>query len=75
MSAEARQFAEGALLALSGKELQTITVGQKHVMLSYQWSYQRVMIRANEALVARGYLTVRPGQNAVSLLIVVVQHH
>lgn len=75
MSAEARQFAEGALLALSGKELQTMAVGQKHVMLSYQWSHQRVMIRINEALIARSYLTVRLGRNSVSLLIVVVQHH
>ena len=61
MSAEARHLAEGALLALSGKELQTATEGQKHVMLSYQWSFQSIMIRLNEALIARGYLTVSPG--------------
>eukprot|EP01043_Picozoa_sp_COSAG02_P001352 COSAG02_NODE_28_length_51367_cov_70.053932_40_plen_102_part_00 len=59
MGEEARQFAEGALLALSGKDLHAVTEGQKHVMLSYQWSYQSVIARVNEALIARGYLTVR----------------
>ena len=59
MGEEARQFAEGALLALSGKELHAVTESQKHVMLSYQWSYQSVIARLNEALIARGYLTVR----------------
>ena len=40
LSAEARHFAEAALLALSGKELHVILEGQKHVMLSckYAWS-------------------------------------
>jgi predicted class III extradiol MEMO1 family dioxygenase len=34
LSAEARQFAEAALLALSDKELHVDAEGQKHVMLS-----------------------------------------
>ena len=40
LSAEARQFAEAALLALSGKELHVVVEGQKHVMLSCEcpWS-------------------------------------
>jgi hypothetical protein len=39
LSAEARQFAEAALLALSGKELHVDTEGQKHVMLSCEWQH------------------------------------
>ena len=34
LTAEARQFAEAALLALSDKELHVAVEGQKHVMLS-----------------------------------------
>jgi hypothetical protein len=34
LTAEARQFAEAALLALSEKELHADAEGQKHVMLS-----------------------------------------
>ena len=34
LTAEARQFAEAALLSLSDKELHVATEGQKHVMLS-----------------------------------------
>ena len=36
MSAESRQHASAALLALSDKELSVAIDGQKHVMLSYQ---------------------------------------
>ena len=39
MSAEARQFAEAALLALSGKELHAVVEGQKHVMLSCECAW------------------------------------
>jgi hypothetical protein len=74
MSAEAQQFAERALMALSGKELQTVTEGQKHVMLSYSWNYQSIMIRLNEVLIARGYLTVRLGRMTVSLSISFLSH-
>lgn len=34
---EARQHAESALLALSDRQLQAATEGQKHVMLSCEW--------------------------------------
>ena len=34
LSEAARQHAESALLALSGKELHVVTQGQKHIMLS-----------------------------------------
>jgi hypothetical protein len=39
LTAEARQFAEAALLALSEKELHVDAEGQKHVMLSCAWHY------------------------------------
>jgi hypothetical protein len=39
LTAEARQFAEAALLALSEKELHVDAEGQKHVMLSCEWHY------------------------------------
>ena len=39
LTAEARQFAEAALLALSEKELHIDAEGQKHVMLSCAWHY------------------------------------
>ena len=55
-SAESRQFAQAALLALSGKEL-TAAEGQKHVMLSYSWANQSTVQRVNESLLRRGYLT------------------
>jgi hypothetical protein len=31
--------------------------GQKHVMLSYQWSFQATIQRLNESLISRGYAT------------------
>ena len=99
LTAEARQFAEAALLALSEKELHIDAEGQKHVMLSCacacllsvvarlgscsrhassclsvrsamsatdswlnvaradQWDAQPTMIRINESLIERGYIT------------------
>ena len=39
LTAEARQFAEAALLALSDKELHVAAEGQKHVMLSCEWHW------------------------------------
>ena len=39
LTAEARQFAEAALLGLSEKELHIDAEGQKHVMLSCAWHY------------------------------------
>ncbi len=46
LSAETRQFAEAALLALSGKELHVILEGQKHVMLSCKCAWSCVVYRA-----------------------------
>ena len=47
LTAEARQFAEAALLALSEKELHVDVEGQKHVMLSCAWHYcMRMAARA-----------------------------
>ena len=57
LSAEAREIAGAALLALSDKKLHTVMEGQKHVMLSYQWDYQVTIGRLNECLIARGYST------------------
>jgi hypothetical protein len=58
LSAEARDFAQAALLALSDKELQTLTDGeQMHIMLSYQWAGQATVKRINESLLNRGFVT------------------
>ena len=58
LSAEARQFAQAALLALSDKELNHVDVdGQLHVMVSYQWDHQQAIERLNESLISRGYVT------------------
>jgi hypothetical protein len=59
LSAQARDFAQAALLALSDKELQPLAGGeqQMHIMLSYQWDGQATVQRINESLIARGYVT------------------
>jgi hypothetical protein len=58
LSDVARELAGAALLALSDKKLEMVMEGcQKHVMLSYQWSYQPTVKRINESLKARGYVT------------------
>ena len=58
MSAEARQLAGAALLALSDKKLEMVAAGgQKHVMLSYQWDRQSTVMRINESLITRGFVT------------------
>ena len=57
LCAEARQFAQAALLALSDKELHVHVDGQQHIMLSYQWSHQQTIERINESLIGRGYVT------------------
>ena len=58
LSAQARDFAQAALLALSDKELQALSDGeQMHIMLSYQWDVQKTIQRINESLIARGYVT------------------
>ena len=57
LSAEARELAGAALLALSDKTLEVVTEGQMHVMLSYQWDFQLTVQRINESLLSRGYST------------------
>ena len=57
LSAEARQFAQAALLALSDKEMHADVEGEKHIMLSYQWDKQATVKRINESLIGRGYVT------------------
>ena len=57
LSAEARQYAQAALLALSDKELHVHVDGQQHIMLSYQWAHQQTIERLNESLIGRGYVT------------------
>ena len=54
---EARQHASAALLALSDKQMTHSEDSRKHVMLSYQWTYQATLQRTNESLIARGYAT------------------
>ena len=58
LSAQARDFAQRALLALSDKELQPLAGGEQlHIMISYQWDGQTTVQRINESLIARGYVT------------------
>ena len=57
LSAEARQYAQAALLALSDKEMCVVAEGQRHIMLSYQWDKQATVQRMNESLIGRGYVT------------------
>ena len=58
LCSEARQHASAALVALSDKQMtQDTDIRQKHVMLSYQWAYQAIILRTNESLIARGYAT------------------
>ena len=57
LSAEAREFAAAALLALSDKKLEKATEGQMHIMLSYQWDAQATMKRINASLLDRGFVT------------------
>eukprot|EP01052_Picozoa_sp_SAG31_P031329 SAG31_NODE_3308_length_4437_cov_1.922314_2_plen_114_part_00 len=53
----AREMAEVALVALCGKELQTNSSEQLHIMISYQWKHQTTMVRINKSLLDRGYST------------------
>ena len=57
LSAEARQYAQAALLALSDKEMHVHVDGQQHIMLSYQWDKQATLQRMNDSLIGRGYVT------------------
>ena len=53
----ARELAATALSALSDKKLTMAVEGQKHVMLSYQWDAQSAIVRLNDSLITRGYVT------------------
>ena len=57
LSAEARELAGAALLALRDKKLEMVVEGQMHVMLSYQWDFQATVQRINGSLISRGYVT------------------
>ena len=58
LSAEARKFADAALLALSDKKPDIdMDVEQQHLMLSYQWDKQATVKRLNDSLISRGYVT------------------
>lgn len=58
LTAEAREHAERALLALSDTKLEMVADGeQMHVVLSYQWNVQACVLRINESLIRRGYQT------------------
>jgi hypothetical protein len=58
LSAEARKFADAALLALSDKKPDIdMDVEQQHIMLSYQWDKQATVKRLNDSLIGRGYAT------------------
>ena len=57
LSAEARQFAQAALLSLSDEKLHVVEDEQEHVMLSYQWDNQTTVKRINDSLIKRGYAT------------------
>ena len=64
MTAEARQYASGALFELdestrdprNGHDGGGASVTIEHVMLSYNWDHQSVIKRVNASLQARGYV-------------------
>eukprot|EP01052_Picozoa_sp_SAG31_P001966 SAG31_NODE_66_length_28567_cov_30.222698_7_plen_413_part_00 len=60
LSVKARELAGAALLALSDRKLKIVIEGQKHykhIMLSYNWPDQPTVIRINESLQRRKYIT------------------
>ena len=59
MSEEARESARGALFALSDEQPDRSDEGadRRHVMLSYQWNAQAMIVRINESLQRRMYRT------------------
>ena len=59
MCEEARESARGALLALSDEQPDRPDEGadRQHVMLSYQWNAQAMIVRINESLQRRMYRT------------------
>ena len=59
MCEEARESARGALLALSDEQPDRLeeVADRQHVMLSYQWNAQAMIVRINESLQRRMYRT------------------
>jgi hypothetical protein len=57
LTQESREHASAALMAMSDRELQLTTEGQKHIMISYNWNVQSTIARVNDSLLARGYAT------------------
>jgi hypothetical protein len=57
MTPEAKEHAAGALISLKGfADGEDSGVVAEHVMLSYQWSNQRMIVKINDALRRRKYL-------------------
>ena len=56
MSEEAKEFARNALIGLRGFAEHEAVVAE-HVMLSYEWSSQSIIVRVNDSLKRRGYAT------------------
>ena len=58
MSKEARESARGALFVLCDEQGRPDEVADRqHVMLSYQWNAQAMIVRINESLQRRMYRT------------------
>ena len=80
LSSEAKESARGTLMAMRGGENKPVRpIGGGHVMLSYQWSSQKTIIRINKSLQRRGYATWLDGKTARLLdppvtRVVVAQH-
>ena len=56
MTDETKEFARNALIGLRGFA-EHEAVAAEHVMLSYEWSSQSIIVRINESLNRRGYVT------------------
>jgi hypothetical protein len=59
LSAEAKDHARAALAALNGfaEREEDIRAANQHVMLSYNWEHQSIVVRLNQSLLGRGYTT------------------
>ena len=55
------KYDDGEQKSIKSDEIQTLledeAVAAEHVMLSYEWSSQSVIVRINESLNRRGYVT------------------
>ena len=56
MTDEAKEHARGALIALQGVA-EHDDVAPNHIMLSYNWGDQPTIVRVNESLKRRKYIT------------------